>query len=73
MFLGLFSLLRRDGGIGGSPGPERSCMVAIDREEWLPDGGRDRVGLDSGGEVSEPVELVEPTGIALGRRADGGE
>lgn len=73
MFLGLFSLLRRDGGIGGSPGPERSCMVAIDREEWLPDGGRDRVGLGSGGEVSEPVEPVELIVIALGRRADGGE
>lgn len=48
-------------------------MVAIDREEWLPDGGRDRVGLDSGGEVSEPVEPVELTVITLGRRADGGE
>jgi hypothetical protein len=33
VFLGRFSLLRSEGGIGGSPGPERSCMLAIEREE----------------------------------------
>jgi hypothetical protein len=73
VFLGLFSLVRSEGGIGGSPGPEINCMLAIEREEWLPDGARDRVGLDSGGEVSEPVEPVEFTVTALGRRVCWGE
>lgn len=72
VFLGRFSFVRRDGGIGGSPGPERSCMLAIERDEWLPEGGRDRMGLASW-DTSELVEPVELMVMALGRRTEGGD
>jgi len=48
-------------------------MLAMERDEWLPDGGRDRVALTSGGEVSELVDSIEPIVAALPRRVERGE
>jgi len=66
-------LVRSEGGIGGSPDPDKNCMLAMERDEWLPDGGRDRVALTSGGEVSELVDSIEPIVAALPRRVERGE
>jgi hypothetical protein len=69
----LLSLLSKDGGMGGSLGPDNNERLAREIEDRLVEVGRDALG----GEVesidrSEAIELVELLVDALGRRTWGG-